>query len=182
MNTIETYENVVERRGHSGWYVAVVAIFVTTLIAANVTAVKLIDVFGLILPAGTIVFPISYIFGDVLTEVYGYRAARKTIWLAFACNLVFVAAVYGAQVIPPASFWDGQAAYERILGFTGRLLVASFCAYLVGEFVNGVRAGAVKDCYEWTMALAAHDLVDTGRAGNRFGRICNDRVHRYDSD
>ena len=136
MNTIETYENVVERRGHSGWYVAVVAIFVTTLIAANVTAVKLIDVFGLILPAGTIVFPISYIFGDVLTEVYGYRAARKTIWLAFTCNLVFVAAVYGAQVLPPASFWDGQAAYERILGFTGRLLVASFCAYLVGEFAN----------------------------------------------
>ena len=112
------------------------AIFVTTLIAANVTAVKLIDVFGLILPAGTIVFPINYIFGEVLTEVYGYRAARKTIWLAFTCNLVFVAAVYGAQVLPPASFWDGQASYERILGFTGRLIVASFCAYLVGEFAN----------------------------------------------
>lgn len=136
MNTPETYEEVVERRGHSAWYVAVVAVFITSLIAANITAVKLIDVFGLILPAGTIVFPISYIVGDVLTEVYGYRAARRTIWLAFACNLLFIAAIYGAQVLPPASFWDGQAAYERILGFTGRLLVASFCAYLVGEFVN----------------------------------------------
>lgn len=136
MDTVESSTENAERRGHSSWYVAIVAIFITTLIGANVTAVKIIDIFGLLLPAGTIIFPISYIFGDVLTEVYGYRAARRTIWLAFGCNLLFVAAVYGAQILPAAEFWDDQSAYERILGFTGRLLVASFFAYLMGEFIN----------------------------------------------
>jgi len=78
----------------------------------------------------------SYIFGDVLTEVYGYRRARQVIWLGFFCNLIAVVAFGIGQVLPPASFWDGQAAYERILGYTPRLLTASFLAYLVGEFSN----------------------------------------------
>jgi len=103
---------------------------------ANITAVKLVNVFGFILPAGIIIFPMSYIFGDVLTEVYGYRRARQVIWLGFFCNLIAVVAFGIGQVLPPASFWDGQAAYERILGYTPRLLTASFLAYLVGEFSN----------------------------------------------
>ena len=114
----------------------IVVIFVTSLITANITAVKLIDLFGLILPAGIIIFPLSYITGDVLTEVYGYRQARRVIWLGFFCNLIAVIAIWIGQVLPPASFWDGQIAYERILGYTPRLLVASFFAYLVGEFTN----------------------------------------------
>jgi queuosine precursor transporter len=121
---------------YSPLFVAVVAVFVTCLITANVIAVKLIDTVGFIMPAGTIIFPLSYIFGDVLTEVYGYRQARRVIWLGFLCNLIFVAAVWIAQVLPSAGFWDAQAAYERILGFTPRLLAASFLAYLVGEFAN----------------------------------------------
>ena len=112
------------------------AIFVTCLITANITAVKLVSVFGFVLPAGIIIFPISYIFGDVLTEVYGYHQARRVIWLGFFCNLIAVVAIWLGQVLQPASFWDGQAAYERILGYTPRLLVASFLAYLVGEFSN----------------------------------------------
>jgi len=98
--------------------------------------VKLVGVFGLILPAAVIIFPISYIFGDVLTEVYGYRQTRRVIWLGFVCNLIAVVAIWAGQALPAASFWDGQAAYERILGYTPRLLVASFLAYLVGEFAN----------------------------------------------
>lgn len=121
---------------HSTLFVFVVAVFVTCLIAANTIAVKLIDLFGFVMPAGTIVFPLSYIFGDVLTEVYGYRQARRVIWLGFVCNLLFVVAVWIGQQIPPVPFWDGQSAYERILGYTPRLLVASFAAYLVGEFAN----------------------------------------------
>jgi uncharacterized integral membrane protein (TIGR00697 family) len=121
---------------YSLWFVLIVAIFITCLITANITAVKLVNVFGLVLPAGIVIFPISYIFGDVLTEVYGFRQARRVIWLGFLCNLIAVVAVALGQVLPAASFWNGQAAYERILGYTPRLLVASFLAYLIGEFSN----------------------------------------------
>jgi len=121
---------------HSTAFVVVVAGFVTTLLIANIIAVKLIDVGGWILPAGTLIFPVSYILGDVLTEVYGYRRARQVIWLGFGCNLLAVISIWLAQVLPPAGFWDGQAAFERILGYTPRLLAASFLAYLLGEFTN----------------------------------------------
>jgi len=130
--TISTHSNT----SYSKWFVLVTAIFITCLITANITAVKLVGVFGLVLPAAVIIFPISYIFGDVLTEVYGYHQARRVIWLGFICNLIAVVAIWVGQVLPAASFWDGQAAYERILGYTPRLLVASFLAYLVGEFAN----------------------------------------------
>ncbi|HYQ61003.1 MAG TPA: queuosine precursor transporter [Desulfatiglandales bacterium] len=121
---------------YSHWFLIVVAVFVTCLITANIIAVKLVDLFGLILPAAIFIFPLSYITGDVLTEVYGYRQARKVIWLGFLCNVLVVVAIWIAQVLPAASFWDGQRAYERILGYTPRILVASFLAYLVGEFAN----------------------------------------------
>ncbi|MFQ5783564.1 MAG: queuosine precursor transporter [Alphaproteobacteria bacterium] len=126
---------------NSPWFVVIVAVFVTALITANIIAVKLIALnpFGagqVVLPAAIIIFPVSYIIGDVLTEVYGYRQARRVIWLGFLCNLVAVAAIWAAQVLPAASFWDGQAAFERILGYTPRILLASFLAYLVGEFTN----------------------------------------------
>jgi queuosine precursor transporter len=129
---------------YSQWFVIVVAVFVTCLITANITAVKLVNVFGLILPAGVIVFPISYIAGDVLTEVYGFRRARQVIWLGFLCNLIAVLAIWLGGVMPAAPFWDGQGAYERILGYTPRLLAASFLAYLVGEFANSIVLAKMK--------------------------------------
>jgi uncharacterized integral membrane protein (TIGR00697 family) len=127
---------IVHQQRYSLWFVIAVAVFITCLITANITAVKLVNVFGLVLPGGIVIFPISYIFGDILTEVYGYRLARRVIWLGFLCNLLVVVAIWVGQVLPPASFWNGQAAYERILGYTPRLLLASFLAYLVGEFAN----------------------------------------------
>lgn len=130
---------------YSRWFVLVAAVFVTTLIVSNIVAVKIVDVWGLYVPAGTVtVFPLSYIFGDILTEVYGYRRARLVIWLGFACNLLAVTAFLITQYLPPAPFWDGQAAYERILGSTPRLLVASFAAYLVGEFANAAVLSRLK--------------------------------------
>lgn len=129
----------------SPWFVLIAALFITALITANIVAVKLIDVSGLIVPAGALtIFPLSYIFGDVLTEVYGFRRARLAIWLGFGCNLLAVLSIYLTQVLPPAAFWDGQAAYERILGFTPRLLAASFAAYLVGEFANSIILAKMK--------------------------------------
>jgi uncharacterized integral membrane protein (TIGR00697 family) len=117
-------------------FLVITALFITSLIAANVIAVKIIDPFGWVVPAGIIIFPATYIFGDILTEVYGYARARQVIWLGFFCNLVFVLAMVAGERVPAASFWDGQEAYERILGYTPRLLLASFVAYLAGEFLN----------------------------------------------
>jgi uncharacterized integral membrane protein (TIGR00697 family) len=114
----------------------IVALFVTCLITANITAVKLVNLFGFILPAAILIFPLSYVIGDVLTEVYGYGQARRVIWLGFFCNFITVLAIWMGQVLPAVSFWDGQEAYERILGYTPRLLFASFLAYLAGEFAN----------------------------------------------
>lgn len=121
----------------TGRYLPVIAaLFVTALITANIIAVKLVDIAGLVVPAAVIIFPLSYLFGDVLTEVYGFAQARRVIWLGFFCNLIVVLAIWAGQVLPAPSFWEGQAAYEQILGFTPRLLIASFAAYLVGEFAN----------------------------------------------
>jgi len=116
--------------------VIITAVFITCLITANVTAVKIVSLGFIILPAAIFIFPLSYIIGDVLTEVYGYRQARKVIWLGFLCNLIFVIFVWVGEMLPPAPFWEGQQAYERILGYTPRLLAASFLGYLAGEFAN----------------------------------------------
>ena len=120
----------------------VMAAFVTVLLLSNVIGAAKIAQVGLPLiggwpfGAGILFFPLGYVLGDVLTEVYGYGRARRVIWLAFACNLLAVVAIWIGQVLPGAAFWDAQAAYQRILGFTPRLLLASFGAYLVGEFAN----------------------------------------------
>jgi uncharacterized integral membrane protein (TIGR00697 family) len=117
-------------------FVVIAVIFITCLITANIIAVKVVSFGPIIVPAAIIVFPLSYIFGDVLTEVYGYRWARRVIWLGFICNLIFVLFAWLGQLLPPAPFWGGQEAYKSILGYTPRLLLASFFGYLVGEFAN----------------------------------------------
>jgi uncharacterized integral membrane protein (TIGR00697 family) len=116
--------------------VIIIAVFTTCLITANVISVKMVSLGPFIVFAGIFIFPVSYIFGDVLTEVYGYRVARRVIWLGFACNLVFVFFAWVGKVLPPAPAWQGQEAYWSVLGFTPRLLGASICGYLVGEFSN----------------------------------------------
>ena len=117
-------------------FVIITAVFVTCLITANIIAVKVISVGFIILPAAIIIFPLSYVFGDILTEVYGYRVARRVIWLGFTCNLIAVIAIWLGGLLPPAPEWEHQTAYETILGYAPRLLVASFAAYLIGEFAN----------------------------------------------
>jgi uncharacterized integral membrane protein (TIGR00697 family) len=117
-------------------FVVLAALFVTCLITANVIAVKLVTLGFVVVPAAIFVFPVSYIFGDVLTEVYGFGWARRIIWLGFGCNLVFVFFAWLGQVMPSASFWNGQQSYVAILGAAPRLLLASFVGYLAGEFAN----------------------------------------------
>ncbi len=123
----------------------VTAIFVTALIVSNIVVVKLIQVGPLNLTAAVLIFSISYIFGDVLTEVYGYARARQVIWIGFACNLLAVVGFYTAGRLPPSPNWTlpgfdspaaAQQAYDALLGSTPLILLASFIAYLVGEFLN----------------------------------------------
>ena len=138
----------------TGTFVVVVALFITVLITSNIIAVRPITIlpiqwFGdpaIILPASIIIFPISYIVGDVLTEVYGFRIARGVIWLGFAMNLLVVVALWLSGIIPGAFFWseEDQGSYSRILGQVPGILVASFIAYLVGEFSNSTVLALLK--------------------------------------
>ncbi len=116
--------------------VVLITLFVTCLITANVVAVKIVSLGIIVVPAAVFIFPFSYIFGDVLTEVYGYAWTRRVIWLGFICNLIFVFFIWVGQILPSAGFWDKQQAYEVILGYVPRILIASFAGYLVGEFMN----------------------------------------------
>jgi len=125
-------------------FVIITAVFITSLITANVIAVKVVSFNFVMLPAAIFIFPLSYIFGDILTEVYGYKWTRRVIWLGFICNLIFVIFAWIGQILPSAPFWTEQAAYESILGYTPRLLVASFFGYLVGEFVNSTVLAKMK--------------------------------------
>jgi hypothetical protein len=117
-------------------FLILAVLFITSLLISNIIASRLISVFGRILPAAIVVFPISYIVGDVLTEVYGYSRARRVIWLGFGSNLFAVAAIWLGGTLPAAPFWHADDAYSTILGATPRLLLASFVAYLFGEFTN----------------------------------------------
>lgn len=143
----------------------VTAVFVTCLVTSNIIAVKIIDVAGVVVPAAVVIFPLSYLFGDVLTEVYGYAKSRQVIWIGFACNAMAVLAIWIGGQLPAAVFWDGQSAYVRILGSTPRLLLASFSAYLVGEFLNSVVLARMKIAtggrWLWTRTIGS-TLVGQG--------------------
>ena len=149
-----------QRTRISPLFVAVAGFFVTALVIANVIAVKLVEVAGHVFPAGLVIFPLSYLLADVLTEVYGFRAARAVIWLGFACNVVALTAIQAAIHLPPAGFWEeNQAAYASTLGTTWRIFLASLAAYLVGELVNAFVLARMKVAtrgrFLWTRTIGS---------------------------
>jgi uncharacterized integral membrane protein (TIGR00697 family) len=124
------------------YYEFVMAAFVTVLICANligpakISQVDLPLVGTLVFGAGVLFFPISYVFGDILTEVYGYARARRVIWAGFG-GLAFASFMaYVVVALPPAPFWKNQEAYEIAFGQAWRIAGASMIAYFCGEFVN----------------------------------------------
>jgi uncharacterized integral membrane protein (TIGR00697 family) len=143
----------------SPYFLVIVALYVTSLITANTVAVKILEFGPWVSDAGIITFPIAYIVGDVLTEVYGYAAARRVIWLGFFCNAIAVGAFQLAGALPAEATWDGGDAYSRIFASTPRLLFASACAYLVGEFVNSFVLAKLKIATEgrwlWTRTIGS---------------------------
>lgn len=128
------------------FYDVVMALFVTVLLLSNLlSSAKLIDLntslfgLGLVFDAGTLVFPIAYIFGDILTEVYGYQRSRRVIWMGFFATALMGGFVWLAGVLPGEAFWlqdVGQTAYDKVLGGISGLVIASLAAYFIGEFSN----------------------------------------------
>lgn len=147
--------NTESRRSYR-YFDLVMALFVTVLIVSNLaSSAKIVDwgvsiiSMPLAFDAGTILFPISYIFGDVLTEVYGFRRSRRVIWTGFACLALTALVLWIVRLMPGESTWlqqTGQSAYDAILGglTSGGIVLASLVAYLAGEFMNSVVLAKIK--------------------------------------
>lgn len=120
----------------SGYYPLITAVFVSLLVISNIGAVKLIAVGPLILDGGAFLFPLVYITGDILSEVYGFKAARKAILIGFAMSVLAAITFWLVQLSPPGGGWDNQEAYEAILGFVPRIVLASVCGFVVGQLLN----------------------------------------------
>lgn len=117
-------------------YPGIVAVFVALLLISNIGAVKLIEFGPLITDGGAFLFPLVYIVGDVLAEVYGWKAARRAILLAFAMSALAAFTFWLVQISPPAEAWENQAAFEAVLGFVPRIVLASILGFLVGQMLN----------------------------------------------
>jgi uncharacterized integral membrane protein (TIGR00697 family) len=113
--------------------VVLATLFVTCLLVANILAVKLVSIGGWVVPAGVIAYPLTFLFTDVITELYGRRIASRVVWLGFGANILMVILVIGGRLLPAAPFWEGQPAYESILGMVPRIVLASMVAYLVSQ-------------------------------------------------
>ena len=120
-------------------------VFVTCLLLSNLIAGKMWAVTGEItLPAAVILFPLTYILGDVFTEVYGFRKARLIIWAGFACSFFAVLIYLITIALPHPGYWESQEAYATVMGTTPRVAVASFAGYLFGEFSNSMILSRLK--------------------------------------
>jgi len=115
---------------------AIATLFVTVLLISNITSTKIVSLGWFTFDGGTLIFPLSYIFGDILTEVYGYSRSRKVIWLGFFCAFLMALTFSLVGALPPAVDWKYQEAYNQILGVTPKIVIASLIAYWVGEFSN----------------------------------------------
>lgn len=148
-----------ETHSFSPLFLGFVSLFTTCLLVSNIIAGKLFSVGGIVLPAAVILFPITYILGDVLTEVYGFRKTRMVIWIGFAANLFMSIVFLCAVALPAPAFFTDQDAYARVLGFTPRVVVASLIAYWVGEFANSVTLSALKKLtrgrFLWTRTVSS---------------------------
>ena len=165
---------------HYRYFDLIMAVFVTVLVVSNIaSSAKIVDwgfsIFGvrMAFDAGTILFPVSYIFGDILTEVYGYKNSRRVIWAGFAC-LALSAVIFGViRILPGEAQWQkyaGDAAYLAILGgmSSGGIVIASLAGYWSGEFTNSFILAKMKILTKgrwlWTRTIGSTilgELVDT---------------------
>lgn len=118
------------------WIDLVTAAFVAVLIISNIASTKILQMGPFTFDGGTVLFPLAYIFGDVLTEVYGYRRSRRVIWTGFFWLFTAAAVLSLVDALPPADGWDLQTSFHAVLGQTPRIVLASLVAYFAGEFSN----------------------------------------------
>jgi uncharacterized integral membrane protein (TIGR00697 family) len=141
------------------YYDIILGLFVAVLLISNVASSKVLMLGPFTFDGGTILFPISYIFGDILTEVYGYRRSRRVIWTGFMAALLMSAVFIIVGKLPPASGWANQEAYDKILGLTPRIVIASLVAYFSGEFSNSYTLARMKILTEgrwlWTRTIGS---------------------------
>lgn len=131
----QTKENSGQRQYR--YYDLVMASFVTILLCSNLIGTsKVITIYGFTCGAGVFFFPLSYVFGDILTEVYGYARSRKVVWAGFAALAFASFMSWFVVAAPAAKDWPFQSAYETVYGQTWRIVVASFLAFFAGEFTN----------------------------------------------
>jgi len=139
--------------------------FVAVLMISNVVSAKPVILGPFTFDGGTILFPLSYIFGDVLTEVYGYQRSRRVIWSGFGATALMAAIFMLVGVLPAAPDWEYQEAYQAILGMTPRIVIASLVAYFLGEFSNSWVLAKMKILTQgrwlWTRTIAS-TLVGEG--------------------
>jgi queuosine precursor transporter len=142
------------------YYDFMMAAFVAILLLSNVIgAAKPAQVWGFTFGAGILFFPLSYLLGDILTEVYGYARARRCVWAGFAAMLFLAFMSWVVVALPPAPGWQGQAAYESVFGQVGRIVFASIAAFWAGEFVNSFVMAKMKIAtqgrYLWTRTVGS---------------------------
>lgn len=117
-------------------YPTLVVLFVAVLLISNIAAVKLIQFGPFILDGGAFLFPLAYVLGDVLSEVFGFKATRRAIWLGFAASILASLVFFVVQLSPAPDAWQNQEAFEAVIGFVPRIVAASLAAYLVGQMLN----------------------------------------------
>jgi uncharacterized integral membrane protein (TIGR00697 family) len=122
----------------------IMVLFVAFLLISNIASTKILLLGPFTFDGGTILFPLTYIFGDILTEVYGYKKAKKVIWIGFFCAILMSIVLAVVQFLPPANDWNNQAAFEAILGLAPRIVLASLVAYLAGSFSNAFVLAKIK--------------------------------------
>ena len=129
----------------SSLYPVLVGVFVGLLLISNIAAVKLMVVGPFITDGGAFLFPLVYIVGDVLSEVYGFRAARRAILIGFGMAILAAVTFFAVQLAPAADAWENQEAYEAILGFVPRIVLASVLGFLVGQLLNAYVLVRIKE-------------------------------------
>ncbi len=126
------------------YFEILMALFVAVLMVSNIASTKIVSMWLFTFDGGTLLFPLSYIFGDVLTEVYGYRRSRRVIWTGFFAALMMSLVLWVVQLLPPAEGWEGQEAFAAVAGFVPRIVAASLLAYFAGEFANSYLLSRLK--------------------------------------
>ena len=126
-------------------YPVLLALFTTIFILSNIVSTKGVQVGPLVTDGAFFLFPAAYVIGDVISECYGFRAARRAVWTGFLAMIIAVSTFYVAILLPAASFYEGQAAFAVTLGLVPRIVVASLCGYAAGQLLNAWLLTLMKD-------------------------------------